>query len=174
MSETVRVMLSEEELEGRIAELGAQISADYEGESVFLVCILKGAAFFACELAKRITVPVTIDFMATSSYGSGTVSTGEIQIKKDLDLGVEGRNVIIVEDIIDSGNTLNYLSELFKGRRAKSVKLCAMLDKPDRREVDVDMDYIGFTIPDAFVVGYGLDYDQKYRNLPYIGIVEGI
>ena len=174
MSETVRVMLSEEELEGRIAELGAQISADYEGESVFLVCILKGAAFFACELAKRITVPVTIDFMATSSYGSGTVSTGEIQIKKDLDLGVEGRNVIIVEDIIDSGNTLNYLSELFKGRRANSVTLCAMLDKPDRREVDVDMDYIGFTIPDAFVVGYGLDYDQKYRNLPYIGIVEGI
>ncbi len=174
MSETVKVMLSEEELASRIAELGAQISKDYEGDSVFLVCILKGAAFFACELAKRITVPVTIDFMATSSYGSGTVSTGEIQIKKDLDLGVEGRNVIIVEDIIDSGNTLNYLSELFKGRKAKSVKLCAMLDKPDRREVDVDMDYIGFTIPDAFVVGYGLDYDQKYRNLPYIGIVEGI
>ncbi len=174
MSETIRVMLSEEELAGRIAELGAQISADYEGESVFLVCILKGAAFFACELAKRITVPVTIDFMATSSYGSGTVSTGEVQIKKDLDLGVEGRNVIIVEDIIDSGNTLNYLSELFKGRKAKSIKLCAMLDKPDRREVDVDMDYIGFTIPDAFVVGFGLDYDQKYRNLPYIGIVEGV
>ena len=174
MSETVKVMLSEEELTSRIAELGAQISADYEGESVFLVCILKGAAFFACELAKRITVPVTIDFMATSSYGSGTVSTGEIQIKKDLDLGVEGKNVIIVEDIIDSGNTLNYLSELFMGRKAKSVKLCAMLDKPDRREVDVDVDYIGFTIPDAFVVGYGLDYDQKYRNLPYVGIVEGI
>ncbi len=174
MSETVRVMLSEEELNKRIMELGEQISKDYEGESVFLVCILKGAAFFACELAKRITVPVTIDFMATSSYGSGTVSSGEIQIKKDLDLGVEGRNVIIVEDIIDSGNTLNYLSDLFKGRKAKSVKLCAMLDKPDRREVDVDMDYIGFTIPDAFVVGYGLDYDQKYRNLPYIGIVEGI
>ena len=174
MSETVRVMLSEEELNKRIKELGEQISKDYEGESVFLVCILKGAAFFACELAKRITVPVTIDFMATSSYGSGTVSSGEIQIKKDLDLGVEGRNVIIVEDIIDSGNTLNYLSELFKGRKAKSVRLCAMLDKPDRREVDVDMDYIGFTIPDAFVVGFGLDYDQKYRNLPYIGIVEGI
>ncbi len=174
MSETVKVMLSEEELTSRIEELGAQISADYEGESVFLVCILKGAAFFACELAKRITIPVTIDFMATSSYGSGTVSTGEIQIKKDLDLGVEGRNVIIVEDIIDSGNTLRYLSDLFKGRKAKSIKLCAMLDKPDRREVDVDMDYIGFTIPDAFVVGYGLDYDQKYRNLPYIGIVEGV
>lgn len=172
MSETVKEMLSEEELTKRIGELGEQISKDYEGESVFLVCILKGAAFFACELAKRITVPVTIDFMATSSYGSGTVSTGEVQIKKDLDLGVEGRNVIIVEDIIDSGNTLNYLSGLFKDRKAKSVRMCAMLDKPDRREVDVPVDYIGFTIPDAFVVGYGLDYDQKYRNLPYIGVVE--
>lgn len=174
MSETVKVMISEEELTSRICELGAQISKDYEGDSVFLVCILKGAAFFACELAKRITIPVTIDFMATSSYGSGTVSSGEVQIKKDLDLPIEGRNVIIVEDIIDSGNTLNYLSTMFSGRKAKSVKLCAMLDKPDRREVDVDVDYIGFTIPDAFVVGYGLDYDQKYRNLPYIGIVEGI
>lgn len=172
MSETIKEMLSEEELAKRINELGEQISKDYEGESVFLVCILKGAAFFACELAKRITVPVTIDFMATSSYGSGTVSTGEVQIKKDLDLGVEGRNVIIVEDIIDSGNTLNYLSGLFKDRKAKSIRMCAMLDKPDRREVDVPVDYIGFTIPDAFVVGYGLDYDQKYRNLPYIGVVE--
>ena len=172
MSEKVNIMLSEEELTQRIAELGAQISEDYEGESIFLVCILKGAAFFACELAKRITVPVTIDFMATSSYGSGTVSSGEVQIKKDLDLGVEGRNVIIVEDIIDSGNTLNYLSNIFRDRRAKSVKMCAMLDKPERREVDVNVDYIGFTIPDAFVVGYGLDYDQKYRNLPYIGVVE--
>ena len=172
MAETVKEMLSEEELTKRIQELGDQISKDYEGESVFLVCILKGAAFFACELAKRITVPVTIDFMATSSYGSGTVSTGEVQIKKDLDLGVEGRNVIIVEDIIDSGNTLNYLSGLFKDRKANSVRMCAMLDKPDRREVDVPVDYIGFTIPDAFVVGYGLDYDQKYRNLPYIGVVE--
>lgn len=172
MAETVKEMLSEEELNTRIRELGQQISKDYEGEEVFLVCILKGAAFFACELAKRITVPVTIDFMATSSYGSGTVSSGEVQIKKDLDLGVEGKNVIIVEDIIDSGNTLNYLSGLFKDRKAKSIKMCAMLDKPERREVDVPMDYIGFTIPDAFVVGYGLDYDQKYRNLPYIGVVE--
>ena len=172
MSEKVNIMLSEEELTSRIAELGAQISEDYAGESVFLVCILKGAAFFACELAKRITIPVTIDFMATSSYGSGTTSSGEVQIKKDLDLGVEGRNVIIVEDIIDSGNTLNYLSNIFRDRRAKSVKLCAMLDKPERREVDVNVDYIGFTIPDAFVVGYGLDYAQKYRNLPYIGVVD--
>ena len=172
MSETIRVMLPEEELAGRIAELGAQISRDYDGESVFLVCILKGASFFACELAKRITVPVTIDFMATSSYGAGTVSSGEVIIKKDIDLSVEGRNVIIVEDIIDSGNTFNCLLNLFKERNAKSVRLCSMLDKPDRREVDVKVDYTGFTIPDEFVVGYGLDYDQKYRNLPYIGVVE--
>lgn len=172
MSENIRVLLPEEELANRIAELGEQISKDYEGESVFLVCILKGAAFFACELAKRITVPVTIDFMATSSYGSGTVSTGVVKIKKDLDLDIAGQNVIIVEDIIDSGNTLNFLGQLFKERNAKSVKMCTMLDKPDRREVDVHVDYTGFTIPDQFVVGYGLDYDQKYRNLPYIGIVE--
>ncbi|MCF0129818.1 MAG: hypoxanthine phosphoribosyltransferase [Pseudobutyrivibrio sp.] len=172
MSETIRVLLPEEELANRIAELGAQISKDYEGETVLLVCILKGASFFACELAKRITVPVMIDFMATSSYGSGTVSTGEIKIKKDLDMGVDGQNVIIVEDIIDSGNTLNYLGNIFRERNAKSVRMCTMLDKPDRREVDVHVDYTGFTIPDQFVVGYGLDYDQKYRNLPYIGIVE--
>ncbi len=172
MSEKIRVMLPEEELAARIAELGAQISKDYEGESVFLVCILKGASFFACELAKRITVPVTIDFMATSSYGSGTVSSGEVVIKKDIDLSVEGKNVIIVEDIIDSGNTFSCLLNLFKERNAKSVRLCSMLDKPDRREVDVKVDYTGFTIPDEFVVGYGLDYDQKYRNLPYIGVVE--
>jgi len=165
-------MITEEELDKRIRELGSQISADYEGESIFLVCILKGAAMFACELAKRITVPVTMDFMATSSYGSGTVSSGEVKIKKDLDLPMEGCNVLIVEDIIDSGNTLNFLSQLFRDRNAKSVKMCTMLDKPDRREVDVDVDYTGFTIPDEFVVGFGLDYDQKYRNLPYIGVVE--
>ncbi len=172
MSETIKVLLPEEELCDRIKELGAQISKDYQGESVLLVCVLKGAAFFACELAKRITVPVTIDFMATSSYGSGTVSSGSVKIKKDLDTDVAGQNVIIVEDIIDSGNTLHFLSQLFKDRDAKSVRLCTMLDKPDRREIDVPVDYTGFTIPDQFVVGYGLDYDQKYRNLPYIGIVE--
>lgn len=172
MSETVREMISESDLEERIAELGEQISKDYEGDSVFLVCILRGAAPFACELAKRITVPVTVDYMSTSSYGSGTVSSGEVKIKADVELPVEGRNVLIVEDIIDSGNTLHYLTEVFKNRNAKSVRLCTMLDKPERREVDVDVDYVGFTIPDEFVVGYGLDYDQKYRNLPYIGVVE--
>ena len=172
MEDKIKVMLSEEELEQRIRELGAQISADYEGESVMMVCILKGAAMFACELAKRITVPVIMDFMATSSYGSGTVSSGEVKIKKDLDLSPEGKNILIVEDIIDSGNTLNFLSYLFEERNAKSVKMVTMLDKPDRREVDVAVDYTGFTIPDEFVVGYGLDYDQRYRNLPYIGVIE--
>ncbi|SDW92735.1 hypoxanthine phosphoribosyltransferase [Lachnospiraceae bacterium KHCPX20] len=172
MSEKISVMIPEEDLDKRIRELGEQISKDYEGQELTVVCILKGAATFACELAKRITVPVIMDYMATSSYGSGTVSSGEVKIKKDLDLPVEGRNVLIVEDIIDSGNTLNYLTDVFKERGVKSIRLCTMLDKPDRREVDVDVDYTGFTIPDAFVVGYGLDYDQKYRNLPFIGVVE--
>ena len=172
MSETVREMIPEADLNARIAELGAQISKDYEGESVYLICILRGAAPFACEWAKCITVPGTIDYMTTSSYGAGTVSTGEVRIKSDVEIPVEGRNVLIVEDIIDSGNTLHYLLDVFKNRNAKSVRLCTMLDKPERREVAVDVDYVGFTIPDEFVVGYGLDYDQKYRNLPYIGVVE--
>lgn len=172
MSETIREMIPEEDLNARIAELGEQISKDYEGESLYLICILRGAAPFACELAKRISVPVTIDYMTTSSYGSGTVSSGEVHIKNDVEIPVEGRNVLIVEDIIDSGNTLHYLLSVFKNRNAKSVRLCTMLDKPERREVEVDVDYVGFTIPDEFVVGYGLDYDQKYRNLPYIGVVE--
>lgn len=171
-NDNIKVMLPEEELDRRIRELGAQISEDYAGEEIYMVCILRGAAFFACELAKRITVPVMMEFMSTSSYGSGTVSSGEVKIKKDIEIPCEGKNVLITEDIIDSGNTLNFLQKLFKDRGAKSVKMCTMLDKPDRREVDVDVDYTGFTIPDAFVVGYGLDYDQRYRNLPYIGVVE--
>lgn len=172
MAEKLTVMISEEEIDRRIRELGKQISDDYEGKEIVIVCILKGASFFACELAKRITVPVTIDFMATSSYGSGTSSMGDVKIKKDLDLSIEGKNVVIVEDIIDSGHTLSFLSELFSTRRVNSIKLCALLDKPERREIDVDMDYVGFTIPNEFVVGYGLDYAQKYRNLPYIATVE--
>lgn len=171
MSEHIRVMLPEEEIENRIKELGEEISRDYKGEEVYLIGVLRGAAFFTCELAKRITVPVTIDFLSTSSYGSGTVSSGDVKLKQDVEISPEGKNVIIAEDIIDSGNTLSFLLKLFKDRKAKSVKLCAMLDKPDRREVDVSLDYKGFTIPDEFVVGYGLDYDQKYRNLPYIGII---
>lgn len=172
MAENIKVLISEEEIDKRIRELGEQISKDYAGEDVTIVCILKGAAPFACELAKRISVPVFMDFMATSSYGSGTVSSGEVKIKKDMDTPAEGKNILIVEDIIDSGNTLNFLTMVFRERGAKSIKLCTLLDKPDRRQVDVPVDYCGFTIPDKFVVGYGLDYDQKYRNLPYVGAVE--
>ena len=171
MSERVRVLLSEEELDQRIAQIGQQISQEYAGESVHLICILKGSIFFTCELAKRITVPVTIDFMCVSSYGSSTVSSGVIQIKKDLDESIEGKNVIVIEDIIDTGRTLKYLLEDLTKRNPKTLRLCTLLDKPDRRVTDVKADYTGFEIPDEFVVGYGLDYDQRYRNLPYIGIL---
>ena len=170
MAEHINVMLSEEEINARIAELGEQISRDYEGKEIFLICILKGASFFACELAKRITVPVNIDFMKVSSYGGGTVSSGQVSIKMDVSESIAGKEVLIVEDI-DSGNTLNLLPKILMERGPKSIRLCALLDKPDRREVDVKMDYVGFRIPDKFVVGYGLDYDQRYRNLPYIGEV---
>lgn len=171
MAEHINVMLSEEEINARIAELGEQISRDYEGKEIFLICILKGASFFACELAKRITVPVNIDFMKVSSYGGGTVSSGQVSIKMDVSESIAGKEVLIVEDIIDSGNTLNLLPKILMERGPKSIRLCALLDKPDRREVDVKMDYVGFRIPDKFVVDYGLDYDQRYRNLPYIGEV---
>ena len=170
--ERVEKLLSEEEVDKRIADLGAQISRDYEGKSVHLICVLKGGAPFMCELAKRITVPVSMDFMSVSSYGSGTTSSGVVRIVNDLGTSIEGKNVLVVEDIIDSGRTLSYLLENLKTRNPKSLKLCTLLDKPDRRVVDVDVDYVGFVIPDEFVVGYGLDYDQRYRNLPYIGFVE--
>lgn len=172
MSDKIRVMLSEEEVNSKIAELGAQISKDYEGKEVFLLCILRGSVFFTTELAKRITVPVMIDFMSVSSYGDGTKSSGVVRIVKDLDSSIEGKDVLVVEDIIDSGRTLSYLLETLKQRHPASVKLCTLLDKPERRVVDVNVDYTGFEIPDEFVVGYGLDYAQKYRNLPYIGVVE--
>lgn len=172
MAEKISVMISEEDVDKRIAELGAQISADYEGKSVHLVCILKGSIFFTCELAKRITVPVTFDFMSCSSYGSGTKSSGVVKLVKDLDEPLEGKHVIVIEDIIDSGRTLSYLLENLSSRHPASLKLCTLLDKPDRRVKPVHVDYTGFEIPDEFVVGYGLDYDQKYRNLPYIGVVE--
>lgn len=172
MSENVHVMLTEEEVTGRIKELGKEISRDYEGKELLVVGILKGAAFFATELAKRITVPVRMEFMSTSSYGSSTVSSGTVKIKQDIETDVAGMNVLIAEDIIDSGRTLAFLLDYFKKKGAESVRIATMLDKPDRREVDVNVDYNGFTIPDEFVVGYGLDYDQKYRNLPYIGILE--
>jgi hypoxanthine phosphoribosyltransferase len=165
-------MLSEEEVDKRIKEIGEQISRDYAGRQVHLVCVLKGGSFFLCELAKRITVPVSLDFMSVSSYGSDTKSSGVVKIVKDLDESLKGKNVIVVEDIVDSGRTLSYLLEMLKDRGPESLRLCTLLDKPDRRVIDVNVDYTGFQIPDEFVVGYGLDYDQRYRNLPYIGVVE--
>lgn len=172
MSETISVMIEEEVVDKRISEIGQQISKDYEGKSVHLICILKGSVFFAAELAKRITVPVSIDFMSVSSYGNGTKSSGIVKVVKDLDEPLEGKDVLIVEDIIDSGKTLSYLIKTLSHRNPASLRLCTLLDKPERRVVkDVVVDYTGFTIPDEFVVGYGLDYAQKYRNLPYIGVV---
>lgn len=172
MAERVKVLLTEEEVDARIQAIGDQISRDYEGRQVHLVCVLKGGSFFMCELAKRICVPVSLDFMSVSSYGSETKSSGVVKIVKDLDETLAGKDVIVVEDIVDSGRTLSYLMEMLKDRKPASLRLCTLLDKPERRVVDVHVDYTGFEIPDEFVVGYGLDYDQKYRNLPYIGIVE--
>ena len=174
MAETIKVLIPEDVVDQKIEELGRKISEDYAGKSVHLICILKGSVFFMCELAKRITVPVSMDFMSVSSYGDGTASSGVVRIAKDLDETLEGKDVIVIEDIIDSGRTLYYLLDVLAKRNPKSMKLCTLLDKPDRRVKDVQVDYIGFEIPDEFVVGYGLDYAQKYRNLPYIGIVEGV
>ena len=172
MKEKVRIFLSEQEVNERIAEMAKKISEDYAGKGVHLICVLKGSVFFMCELAKRITVPVTMDFMSVSSYGNDTKSSGVVRIVKDLDEPLEGKHALVVEDIVDSGRTLSYLMEILKKRNPASLHLCTLLDKPDRRVTDVVVDYTGFNIPDEFVVGYGLDYAQKYRNLPFIGIVE--
>ena len=173
MADKIRFLLGEEEVNKRINEVAEQINKDYAGRDIHLICILKGGVFFTCELAKRLTVPVSMDFMSVSSYGAGTVSIGVVKIIKDLDEPLEGKDVLIVEDIIDSGRTLAYLIEILKQRGPKSIRLCTLLDKPERRvKKQVHVDYTCFTIPDEFVVGYGLDYDQKYRNLPYIGVVE--
>lgn len=168
----IKVHITEEELNKRIAEIGAEITERFKGESVYLVCILRGSIFFTTELAKRIDLPVEIDFMTVSSYGAQTVSSGVINVKQDLAGSIEGKNVIIVEDIIDSGNTLSRLLQLFKSRNPKTLTLCTLLDKPERRQVEVEVDYTGFIVPDEFIVGFGLDWDQKFRNLPYIGFVE--
>lgn len=172
MSEHVRILLTEKEVDDRIQAIGEQINRDYAGKQVHLVCVLKGGSFFMCELAKRITVPVSLDFMSVSSYGNATKSSGVVKIVKDLDEPIKDKDVLVVEDIVDSGRTLSYLLEMLKDRGPKSLHLCTLLDKPDRRVVDVKVDYTGFQIPDEFVVGYGLDYEQRYRNLPYIGVVE--
>ena len=173
MADKIRVLLSEDEVNKRISEVAAQISRDYQGKEIHLICILKGGVFFTCELAKRLELPVTLDFMSVSSYGNDTKSSGVVRIVKDLDEPLEGKHVLIVEDIIDSGQTLAYLIEVLKQRGPADIRLCTLLDKPERRvKKQVKVDYTCFTIPDEFVVGYGLDFDQKYRNLPYIGVVE--
>ena len=173
MEDRIRVLLSEKEVNQKISEIAEQISRDYEGKSIHLICILKGGVFFTCELAKRLTVPVSLDFMSVSSYGDDTKSSGVVRIVKDLDESLKGKDVMIVEDIIDSGRTLSYRIEVLKQREPASIRLCTLLDKPERRvKKQVKVDYTCFRIPDEFVVGYGLDYAQKYRNLPFIGVVE--
>ncbi len=172
MDEKINVLIDEDRLCDRIKEMAEKINRDYAGKSLHMIGVLKGSVFMMTELAKHITVPVTMDFMCVSSYGNGTESTGRVKIVKDLDEGIAGRYVLIVEDIIDSGNTLHYLQKVLEERKPASLKLCTLLDKPERRVVDdVTVDYVGFEIPDKFVVGFGLDYAQKYRNLPYIGVI---
>lgn len=170
--DNIRVLIPEEEVDKKIREMAAEISKKYEGKTLHLVCVLRGGVFFMCELAKRLTVPVTLDFMSVSSYGDGTESSGQIKIVKDLDDSIEGKDVLVVEDIIDSGRTLSKLMELLESRKPESLALCTLLDKPERRVVEVDVDYTGFQISDLFVVGYGLDCAQQHRNYPYVGVVE--
>ena len=166
------VLFSEEQLEQRVCELAAQIDRDYAGKEPLLVSVLRGSFVFMADLVRHITLPCTVDFMAVSSYGSGTTSSGQVKIIKDLSEQIEGKDVIVVEDILDSGNTLSYLFQLLQARHPASVRLCTLLDKPSRRTKAVTADYTGFTVDDLFVVGYGLDYAEKYRNLPYIGILK--
>ncbi|MCF2670014.1 hypoxanthine phosphoribosyltransferase [Butyricicoccus pullicaecorum] len=166
------VLFSEAQLDAKVSELGARISKDYEGKNPLIVSVLKGSYVFMADLTRKITIPCNIDFMAVSSYGNGTKTTGEVQIIKDIGSKIDGRDLVIVEDILDSGVTLSFLMKILKARGANSIRLCTLLSKPERRKVDVPIDYLGFEIPDEFVVGYGLDYAEKYRNLPYIGILK--
>ena len=168
----LKVLVSEEELKAKVAELGAQISKDYEGKNLVLVSILKGSVVFMADLMRAVSIPCSIDFMVVSSYGSGVKSSGVVKIVKDLDVPLAGKDLLIVEDILDSGLTLSYIKELLASRGPASIKIATLLDKPSRRKVDLVADYIGFSVPDEFVIGYGLDYDEKYRNLPYIGILK--
>ncbi len=174
MNGEIQVLISQEELSARTVELGKQLSKDYEGKEIHMICVLKGGVMFMSDLSKEISVPVSMDFMAVSSYGNETSSSGIVKIVKDLDEAIEGKDVLIVEDIIDSGRTLSYLVQILNDRKPNSIKICTLLDKPDRRVVEVDVDYVGFEIPDLFVLGYGLDYEQFYRNLPYIGNMVGL
>lgn len=172
MEEKIGVLISQAEVERRIAEMAEQISKEYDGKVVHMIGVLKGSVFFMCELAKKLTIPVTLDFMSVSSYGDGTKSSGVVKMVKDLDESIEGREVILVEDILDSGRTLAYLTEILKARKPASFKVITLLDKPERRVVPMELDMTGFEIPDRFVVGYGLDCAQKYRNLPFVGVIE--
>jgi hypoxanthine phosphoribosyltransferase len=169
---SLEILIPEERIDARIEELGRRISEDYRGKTVHLVCVLKGAYTFLADLARAIDVPVTIDFLAVSSYGKGKSTSGEVQLVKDLDQSLEGKEVIVVEDIADTGLTLNYLLNLLRSRHPASLKVCALLSKPSRRQIDVAVDYVGFEIPDRFVVGYGLDHDQLYRNLRYVAALD--
>lgn len=169
----IRELISEKQIEERISELANEINKDFDGEEIVIVSILKGSFIFTADLVRKITVPCTMDFVSLSSYGNSLVSSGVVKILKDLDEEIEGKNVIIVEDIIDTGRTLSFFVDVLKARNPKSIKICTILDKPDRRIDEVNVDYIGFKIPDEFVVGYGLDFEQTHRNLPYIGVVEG-
>lgn len=168
----LRVLYSEKELEAKCAELGAQISKDYEGKNLLLVSVLKGAVVFMTDLMRHITVPCSIDFMVVSSYGSGVKTSGVVKIVKDLDADLAGKDLLIVEDILDTGMTLHYLKQLLQDRNPNSIRIATLLDKPERRRAAVRADYVGYQVPDEFVVGYGLDYDEKYRNLPYVGILK--
>ena len=171
MEQKIDVMIDEATVEARIAEIEQQLSKEYEGKTIHIIGVLKGSVFFMCELAKRLTVPVTMDFMSVSSYGNDTKSSGVVKMIKDLDESIEGRDVVLIEDIMDSGRTLSYLINILKERKPASFKVVTLLDKPDRRVVELEPDITGFVIPDRFVVGYGLDCAQKYRNLPYIGVI---
>ena len=173
MYENISTLISEEEIAKRLDEMARQINEDYKGKHIHIVGILKGSVYFVCELTKRLEVPVTIDFMVVSSYGSGTSSSGKVVIKKDTDYSIEGKDVLVVEDIIDSGLTMHKLIPMLKERAPESIKLASFLSKPSRREVPVSIDYLGYEIEDKFAVGFGLDYDQMYRNLPFIGVYEG-
>ena len=167
-----KVLLTQEQLERRIRELGAEIARDYQGKELVLAAVLRGSYVFMADLTRAIDLPLTVDFMAVSSYGAGTVSSGQVEIKKDLSDSIAGKDLLIVEDILDSGNTLYYLMNVLSARRPASIRICTLLDKPERRVKPIKADYFGFIIPDAFVVGYGLDYAEKYRNLPYVGILK--
>ena len=167
-----QVLYSEQELRQRVKELGCQITADYAGREPLLVSVLRGSYIFMADLTRAINLSVTVDFMVVSSYGAGTASYGQVEIKKDLSDSIEGRDLLIVEDILDSGNTLYYLMDVLRARKPASIRICTLMDKPERRTKPITANYVGFTIPDAFIVGYGLDFNEKYRNLPYVGVLK--